>query len=76
MILVQLALDEEGQCSGFTKSTPVSPYYLMRDLWQGFVAEGLITQVKKKHGQALGLKQILLPYKLNQKSNRICESTW
>ena len=62
MILVQLALDEEGQCSGFTKSTPVSNYYLLRDLWQGFVAEGLITQVKKKYGQALGLKQILLSY--------------
>ena len=56
MILVQLALDEEGQCSGFTKSTPVSNYYLLRDLWQGFVAEGLITQVKKKIRTSFGSK--------------------
>ena len=54
MILVQLALDEEGQCSGFTKSTTVSTYYLMRDLWQGFVAEGLITQVKKIRTSSVG----------------------
>jgi len=46
MIPVQQAVDEEGQCFGMTKATPVSIHHLMRDLWQGFVAEGLITQVK------------------------------
>jgi len=44
MIHVQLAVDEEGQCFGMTKATPVSVYHTLRDLWQGFVAEGLITQ--------------------------------
>ena len=46
MIHVQLALDEEGQFIGTTKATTVSVFHLMRDLWQGFVAEGLITQVR------------------------------
>ena len=47
MIHVQLAVDEEGYCLGMTKATPVSVHHTLRDLWQGFVAERLITQVKR-----------------------------
>ena len=45
MIHVQLAIDEEGQSFGMTKGTPVSIRHMMRDIWYGFIAEGLITQV-------------------------------
>ena len=42
---VELAMDEEGQFSGETKTTPVSFLVLLRDLWKDFVTESLITQV-------------------------------
>lgn len=45
MVLVQLAVDEEGQFLGTTKNTPVSMHHTMRDLWKGLVQDGLITQV-------------------------------
>lgn len=44
MIHVQLALDELGQVAGATKGT-ASCHHMLRDLWQGFVSEGLVTQV-------------------------------
>jgi len=46
MILVQLAIDEEGQFVGTTKNIPVSVYRRMGDLWKGLVHDGLITQVR------------------------------
>ena len=46
MILVQLAIDEEGQFVGTTKNIPVSQHHTMRDLWKGLVRDGIITQVR------------------------------
>jgi len=45
MVLVQLAIDEEGQFLGTTKNTPVSMHHTMMDLWKGLVHDGRITQV-------------------------------
>jgi len=45
MVLVQFAVDEEGQYLGTTKNVPVSMHHTMRDLWKGLVDDGLITQV-------------------------------
>jgi len=44
MVLVQLAVNEEGQFLGTTKNTPVSMHHTMRDLWKGLIHDGLITQ--------------------------------
>ncbi|KAJ7377997.1 hypothetical protein OS493_025313 [Desmophyllum pertusum] len=44
MVLVQFAVDEEGQFLGTTKNTPSSMHHTMRDLWKGLVHDGLITQ--------------------------------
>ncbi|XP_032243202.2 methyltransferase LUC1 [Nematostella vectensis] len=44
MVLVQFAVDEEGQFLGNTKDTPVSMHHQMRDLWQGLVDDGTITK--------------------------------
>ena len=46
MVLVQFAIDEEGQFLGTTKNTPVSMHHTMRDLWKGLVHDGRITQVR------------------------------
>lgn len=46
MVVVQLAVDEEGQFLGTTKNTPASMHHTMRDLWKGLVHDGLITQVR------------------------------
>ena len=46
MVHVELTMDDKGQCAGTTQATPVSVLRLLRDLWQGFVTEGLITQVR------------------------------
>jgi len=46
MVLVQLAIDEEGQFVGTTKNIPVSVHHTMRDLWRGLVHDGIITQVR------------------------------
>ena len=43
MVLVQLAVDEEGQYLGTTKQVPVSMHRTMRDVWKGLVHDGLIT---------------------------------
>ena len=53
MVLVQLAVDEEGQFLGTTKNTPVSMHHTMRDLWKGLVHDGLITQVRLKSARRL-----------------------
>ena len=45
MVFVQLAVDKKGQFLGTTKEVPVSMHHAMRDLWQGMVDDGLITQV-------------------------------
>ena len=45
MVLVQFAVDEEGQYLGTTKNTPASMHNTMRNLWKGLVDDGLITQV-------------------------------
>lgn len=45
MIVVHVGVDEEGQCPGMTKVTPVSLHHTLRDLWEGLVTDGLITQV-------------------------------
>lgn len=47
MVLVQFAVDEEGQFLGTTKNVPVSMHHTMRDLWRGLVNDGLITQVRR-----------------------------
>lgn len=44
MVLVQPVIDESGQYEG--KDTPVSRHHTLRDLWQGLVADGWITQVR------------------------------
>lgn len=44
MVLVQFAVDDEGQYLGATKNVPVSMHRTMRDLWKGLLDEGLITQ--------------------------------
>ncbi|KAL9964115.1 hypothetical protein ACROYT_G027699 [Oculina patagonica] len=44
MVFVQLAIDEEGQFAGTTKSIPVSKEHKLSKLWQGLVIDGLITQ--------------------------------
>ena len=46
MVLVQFAVDDEGQYLGATKNVPVSMHRTMRDLWKGLLVEGLITQVR------------------------------
>ena len=46
MVSVQLAMDEERQCTGTTKSIPVSLHPKLCELWQGLVSDGLITQVR------------------------------
>ena len=46
MIVVQLAIDKEGQYEGKTKGTRVSVHHMLSDLWQGLVTDGLITQVR------------------------------
>jgi hypothetical protein len=45
MVLVQFAVDEEGQFLGNTDGNKVSLHHLLRDLWKGFVSEGKITEV-------------------------------
>ena len=47
MVLVQFAVDDEGQFLGTTKNVPVSMHHTMRDLWKGLVNDGLITQVRR-----------------------------
>ena len=47
MVHVELTIDEKEQCVGTTQATPVSVHHLLRDLWQGFATEGLITQVRR-----------------------------
>ncbi|KAJ7331669.1 hypothetical protein OS493_019262 [Desmophyllum pertusum] len=44
MILVQLAIDKEGQYVGTTKGIRVSVHHMLSELWQGLVTDGLITQ--------------------------------
>ena len=46
MVFVQLAMDEERQCTGTTKGIPVSVHPKLCELWQGLVSDGLITQVR------------------------------
>ena len=46
MVLLQLAVDEEGQFLGKTKKVPVSMHHTMRDLWKELMHDGLITQVR------------------------------
>jgi len=41
---VQSVIDEKGHYEG--KDTPVSRHQTLRDLWQGLVADGLISQVR------------------------------
>ncbi|KAJ7378001.1 hypothetical protein OS493_025317 [Desmophyllum pertusum] len=48
MVLVQLAIDKEGQFPGTTKNTPVSIHHTMRDLWKELADDGLITQEEFK----------------------------
>ena len=48
MVLVQFAVDGEGQYLGTTKNTPASMHHTMRDLWKLLVHDGVITQVIKK----------------------------
>ena len=45
LVLVQLAVDEEGQFLGNTKDSPVSMHHTMRDLWKEMADDGVITQV-------------------------------
>ena len=47
MVLVQFAVDDEGQFLGTTKNVPVSMHHTMGDLWKGLVNDGLITQVRR-----------------------------
>ena len=47
MVHVELTMDDKGQCAGTTQATPVSVHHMFRDLWQRFVTEGLITQVRR-----------------------------
>ncbi|XP_068686578.1 uncharacterized protein [Montipora foliosa] len=44
MILVQFAVDKEGQFLGTTKKVPVSMHHTMRDLWKELMHDGLISQ--------------------------------
>lgn len=46
MVLVQFAVDDEGQYLGATKNVHVSMHRTMRDLWKGLVDEGLIMEVR------------------------------
>ena len=48
MVLVQFAVDGEGQYLGTTKNTPASMHHTMRDLWKLLVHDGVITPVRKK----------------------------
>lgn len=48
MVLVQFAVDGEGQYLGTTKNTPASMHHTMRDLWKLLVHDGVITQVRTK----------------------------
>lgn len=44
MVLVQFAVDGEGQYLGTTKNTPASMHHTMKDLWKLLVHDGVITQ--------------------------------
>ncbi|KAJ7331667.1 hypothetical protein OS493_019260 [Desmophyllum pertusum] len=44
MILVQLAIDKEGQYVGTTKGTRFSLHHMLSELWKGLATDGLITQ--------------------------------
>ena len=48
MVLVQFAVDGEGQYLGTTKNTPASMHHTMKDLWKPLVHDGVITQVRTK----------------------------
>lgn len=48
MVLVQFAVDGEGQYLGTTKNTPASMHHTMKDLWKLLVHDGVITQVRTK----------------------------
>lgn len=61
MVLVQLAVDEEGQFLGTTKNTPVSMHHTMRDLWKGLVQDGLITQVSCQSARRLFSVRFFFP---------------
>ena len=69
MVLVQFAVDSEGQFLGNTKNIKESMHHWMRDLWQGMVDDGSITQVRciQKKGFLTPLDSILpfLPHCVN-----------
>ena len=46
MVLVQFAVDKEGQFLGTTKKVPVSMHHTMRVLWKELMHDGLISQVR------------------------------
>ncbi|KAK3744752.1 hypothetical protein QZH41_013300 [Actinostola sp. cb2023] len=44
MVLIQFAVDEQGQYLGHTNGSKVSMFHQMCDLWRGLVNEGRITE--------------------------------
>lgn len=44
MVIVQSVVDEKGQYEG--EDTAVSRHHTLRDLWQGLVTDGWISQVR------------------------------
>ena len=45
MVLVQLAVDDEGQFPGQTRNAAASVHGTLRDLWKELLKEGFITKV-------------------------------
>ena len=46
MVLIQLAIDDQGQLVGNTKNIKNSLYHQMLGLWQDMLKDGSITQVR------------------------------
>ena len=61
MVLVQFAVDGEGQYLGTTKNTPASMHHTMKDLWKLLVHDGVITQVRTKSASFPPLSSPLPP---------------
>lgn len=61
MVLVQFAVDGEGQYLGTTKNTPASMHHTMKDLWKLLVHDGVITQVRTKSASFPPLSSPLSP---------------
>ena len=62
LVLVQLAIDDQGQFVGNTKAKKVSVHHKMCELWRGMVDDDTITEVRESAEESIMPLRIVAHY--------------